>query len=113
MQQNLIKPLALKRIQLDYEDLLLNPLKGAGIIRPDDNNPFHFIINVRLMTGCYEGIILQLSMEVPNTFPKNPPKVLIFPTLWAFRNPPFLVTSFITISLKNINKDIACFALIY
>ena len=79
MQQNLIKPLALKRIQLDYEDLLLNPLKGAGIIRPDDNNPFHFIINVRLMTGCYEGIILQLSMEVPNTFPKNPPKVLIFP----------------------------------
>lgn len=79
MEESLIRPLALKRIQKDYQDLLDHPLKGAGIIRPDDTDPFTYIINVRIMTGVYEGIILQLKMEVPRTYPKNPPKVLIMP----------------------------------
>ena len=79
MEKSLVKPLALKRIQQDYEDMQKNQLKGAGIIRVNDADPFTFIINIRIMTGCYEGIILQLLMEVPTVYPKNPPKVLIFP----------------------------------
>jgi len=78
MERSLVKPLALKRIQQDYEDLIKNPLKGAGIIRVNDADPFTFIINLRIMTGCYEGIILQLLMDVPVTYPKNPPKILIY-----------------------------------
>src|SRR5690242_15901813 len=69
---------ALKRINRDYEELLNNPLEGVGIIKNFDDD-FKYYINLKMLHGIYEGVIIQLEMDIPHSYPVNPPKLRIMP----------------------------------
>ncbi len=66
----------LKRIQRDYLEIKNCPVKGIGI-QQFDNDPFAYIINIKILTGCYDGLILQLHLYVPENYPIDPPKACI------------------------------------
>ena len=72
------KALAIKRINKDMKEISKSPIEGIGIASID-NNPMKYVINLRLMTGIYEGYCLQLLLTFSDNYPTKPPKILIFP----------------------------------
>ena len=46
--------LCLKRINKDLKELIESPLDGIGIISLD-NDPKKYIVNIKIMSGVYEG----------------------------------------------------------
>ena len=68
--------LVLNRIKKEYEEIKKNPLEGIGI----EQIELHcFVINMRLLTGPYEGYCLQLLLIISQNYPTEAPKILIFP----------------------------------
>ena len=53
--------LAIKRINKDLKEINNNPLEGIGIVSLN-NDPMRYVINMRLMTGPYEGYCVQLLL---------------------------------------------------
>ena len=72
------KQLAIKRINKDMKEITQNPIEGIGIASIDDN-PMRYVINMRLMTGPYEGYCVQLLLMFSDNYPTKPPKILIYP----------------------------------
>ena len=72
------KQLAIKRINKDMREITQNPIEGIGIASIDDN-PMRYVINMRLMTGPYEGYCVQLLLMFSDNYPTKPPKILIYP----------------------------------
>ena len=72
------KALAIKRINKDIREITKNPIEGIGIAQLG-NDIMNYIINMRLMTGPYEGYCLQLLLTFFDNYPTKPPKILIFP----------------------------------
>lgn len=72
------KTLAIKRINKDIQEIVKNPLEGIGITSID-NDPFKYVVNIRLMSGIYIGYSLQLLLVFSDNYPIKPPKVLVFP----------------------------------
>ena len=72
------KQLAIKRINKDMREITQNPIEGVGIASIDDN-PMRYVINMRLMTGPYEGYCVQLLLMFSDNYPTKPPKILIYP----------------------------------
>lgn len=72
------KTLAIKRINKDINEIIKNPLEGIGIASID-NDPFKYVVNIRLMSGIYIGYCLQLLLVFSDDYPIKPPKVLVFP----------------------------------
>ena len=72
------KTLAIKRINKDINEIIKNPIEGIGIASID-NDPFKYVVNIRLMTGIYIGYCLQLLLIFSDDYPIKPPKVLVFP----------------------------------
>ena len=70
--------LALKRINKDIKEIEQNPIEGIGIVSIEDD-PMRYVINMRLMTGPYEGYCVQLLLIFSDTYPTKPPKILIYP----------------------------------
>ena len=70
--------LALKRINKDIKEITKNPIEGIGIVSINDD-PMRYVINMRLMTGPYEGYCVQLLLIFSDTYPTKPPKILIYP----------------------------------
>ena len=77
--QNLNLSRALKRISRDYLELQNEPCLGIGLAKMTPNNDFSYLVNIQILNGIYNGIIFQLEMSVPTTYPMNPPKMLILP----------------------------------
>ena len=73
-----MKSLCLKRINKDIKEITNTPLEGIGIISLD-NDPMKYIVNIRIMTGIYEGYCLQLLLTFFDNYPIRPPKILIYP----------------------------------
>ena len=69
---------SLIRINKDIIEITKNPIEGIGIVSLEDN-PMQYIVNIRLMSGIYEGFCLQLLLTFTNNYPINPPKILIYP----------------------------------
>ena len=69
---------ALRRINKDIKEITKNPIEGIGIASIN-GNPMIYVINMRLMTGPYEGYCVQLLLTFTNDYPKKPPKILIYP----------------------------------
>ena len=69
--------IAIKRINKDMKEITKNPIEGIGIVSLDDD-PMKYIINIRLMTGPYEGYCVQLLLKFSDNYPSKPPKILIF-----------------------------------
>ena len=72
------KQLAIRRINKDMREITQNPIEGVGIASIDDN-PMRYVINMRLMTGPYEGYCVQLLLMFSDNYPTKPPKILIYP----------------------------------
>ena len=49
--------LSLKRINKDIKEINKFPLEGIGI-ESLDNNPYEYVVNIKLMTGIYQGYCL-------------------------------------------------------
>ena len=72
------KTIAIKRINRDIKEITKNPKEGIGIASIDED-PMKYVINMRLMSGPYEGYCLQLLLIFSDTYPTRPPKILIYP----------------------------------
>ena len=73
-----MKSLCLHRINKDLKEIANSPLEGIGIISLH-NDPFKYIVNIRIMSGVFEGYCLQLLLTIPEDYPIKPPKILIYP----------------------------------
>ena len=72
------RALAIRRINRDIKEITKNPIEGIGIA-PIDDDIMRYVINMRLMTGPYEGYCVQLLLIFSDTYPTKPPKILIYP----------------------------------
>ena len=72
------KSIALKRINKDLKDISKYPKEGIGVISLG-NDPMKYIVNIKLMDGPYKNYCVQLLLTFPDSYPTNPPKILIFP----------------------------------
>ena len=70
--------LSLKRINKDIIEITKSPIEGIGIVSLN-NNPMEYIVNIKLLTGIYEGYCLQLLLTFSDNYPISPPKILIYP----------------------------------
>ena len=70
--------LAIKRINKDMREITKNPVEGIGIASIDDD-PMRYVINLKLMSGPYEGYCIQLLLTFSDNYPTRPPKILIYP----------------------------------
>ncbi len=70
--------IAIKRVTNDMKELNKCPLEGIGIAQID-NDPLKFVVNIELMSGPYIGYKVQLLMTMSESYPINPPKLLIYP----------------------------------
>jgi len=69
---------SLRRIRNDLLELQKEPSVGIGIVQLG-NNFYEYLVNIKILTGIYTGLILQLKLEIPNNFPIEPPTLKIFP----------------------------------
>ena len=72
------KSITIKRISNDMREIQENPLEGIGITSID-NDPKKYVVNIKLMSGPYEGYCVQLLLTIPDNYPIKPPKILIYP----------------------------------
>ena len=70
--------LCMNRISKDLKEISKSPLEGIGIVSLD-NDPKNYIVNMKIMSGVYEGYCLQLLLTIPDEFPIKPPRILIYP----------------------------------
>ena len=73
-----MKSLCLNRINKDLKEITKSPLEGIGIVSLE-NDPKKYIVNIRIMSGIYEGYCVQLLLTFPDNYPIHPPKILIYP----------------------------------
>ena len=73
-----MKSLCLNRISKDLKEIIKTPLEGIGITSID-NDPMKYIVNMKIMSGVYEGYCLQLLLIFPEQYPIKPPTLLIYP----------------------------------
>ena len=70
--------LCLNRISKDLKEINKSPLEGIGIISLD-NDPKKYIVNIKIMSGIFEGYCIQLLLTFPDQYPIKPPRILIYP----------------------------------
>ena len=73
-----MKSLCINRINKDLKEITKSPLEGIGIVSLE-NDPKKYIVNIRIMSGIYEGYCVQLLLTFPDNYPIHPPKILIYP----------------------------------
>ena len=66
------------RINKDLKEIIRSPLEGIGIISLD-NDPMKYIVNIKILNGLFEGYCLQLLLTFPDSYPIQPPRILIYP----------------------------------
>ena len=71
-----MKNLCLQRITKDLKEITNSPLEGIGIASID-NDPKKYVVNMKIMSGVYEGYCIQLLLTFPDDYPIKPPKILI------------------------------------
>ena len=60
------------------KDIQENPLEGIEITSIN-NDPKKYVVNIKLMSGPYEGYCFQLLLTIPNIYPIKPPQIIIYP----------------------------------
>ena len=70
--------LCLNRISKDLKEIAKSPIDGIGIVSLD-NDPKKYVVNMRIMTGIFEGYCLQLLLTFSDNYPIKPPRILIYP----------------------------------
>ena len=52
------KVIAIKRINKDMKEITKSPVEGIGIVSLD-GDPMKYVVNIRIMSGIYEGYCVQ------------------------------------------------------
>ena len=73
-----MKSLCLNRISKDLKEIAKSPLEGIGIVSLG-NEAMKYIVNMKIMSGIFEGYCLQLLLTFPEEYPIKPPMILIYP----------------------------------
>ncbi|EAS03864.1 ubiquitin-conjugating enzyme (macronuclear) [Tetrahymena thermophila SB210] len=73
------KQFALKRITKDYKEIQQNPVNGVGICQLDPNDPFQFLVNIKVVSGGYKDLLFHILLILPEQYPCKPPRMLILP----------------------------------
>ena len=73
-----MKSLCIQRINKDLKEITNSPLEGIGIASLE-NDPMKYVVNMKIMSGVYEGYFIQLLLTFPDNYPIMPPKILIYP----------------------------------
>ena len=68
----------LSRISKDLKEISKSPLEGIGIVSLE-NDPMKYIVNMKIMSGIFEGYCIQLLLTFPDNYPIQPPRILIYP----------------------------------
>jgi len=72
------KLISIRRINKDLQELAKEPAEGIGLAQLD-NNIFKYVVNTKILFGCYENLIIQMEMTIPENFPISPPEIRLFP----------------------------------
>lgn len=51
------------------------PIPGAELVVPDPDDIMHFNILIKPTDGLYKGATFKFTVEIPNSYPYDPPKV--------------------------------------
>ena len=70
--------LCLNRISKDLKEITKSPIEGIGIVSLD-YDPKKYLVNMKIMTGIFEGYCLQLLLTFSDNYPIKPPRILIYP----------------------------------
>jgi len=62
------------RAQKDISEM--DPVPGTKISFPDANNIMKFDVSIRPSDGLYSGATFNFAVEIPNSYPYDPPKVV-------------------------------------
>ena len=54
----------------------MDPIPGTKITFPDPDNLMKFEVAIKPNDGLYKGATFQFTVEIPTTYPYDPPKVL-------------------------------------
>lgn len=73
------KATTIKRIYKDLAEIEKDPIDGVSICMPNPENPFKLAANVLILNEPYTGMIIPLTIYIPETYPFNPPEVRIVP----------------------------------
>jgi ubiquitin-protein ligase len=68
----------IRRITKDLQELEKEPAEGVGIAQLG-NNIFKYVVNAKILFGCYENFIIQMEMTIPENYPISPPEIRLFP----------------------------------
>jgi len=68
------------------------PIPGAEIVLADPDNLMNFNVTIKPTDGLYKGATFKFTVDVPNSYPYDPPKVLCT-TMVTFYSGSFLTTS--------------------
>lgn len=77
-QSNPQKLISIRRIKKDLQELEKEPSEGIGIAQLN-NNIFKYVVNTKILFGCYENLIIQMEMTIPENYPISPPEIKLFP----------------------------------
>jgi ubiquitin-protein ligase len=53
----------------------MDPIPGCVMTFPDPNNLMEFVVDITPSEGLYAGAKFNFTVNVPNTYPYDPPKV--------------------------------------
>jgi len=62
------------RAQKDISEM--DPVPGTKVVFPDPDNLLKFEVSVKPSDGLYAGATFQFDVDIPNSYPYDPPKVL-------------------------------------
>jgi ubiquitin-conjugating enzyme E2 M len=54
----------------------MDPVPGAKVHFPDTNNIMKFEVSIKPSDGLYANATFQFTVDIPNSYPYDPPKVL-------------------------------------
>ena len=76
-----VPPSTLKRIYKDLDEINRNPLFGASLCMPNQNDPLTLRANLFILDGPYKDLLIHLIIHLPRDYPITGPAANIAPGL--------------------------------
>ena len=76
-----VPPSTLKRIYKDLNEINKNPLFGASLCMPNQNDPLTLRANIFILDGPYKDLLIHMVIHLPSDYPITGPAANIAPGL--------------------------------